>query len=95
MQQAIVLLQELLELGKQEQWDVFASRSKALAALDYRIIAAGELGATQAAQLQADLLQAQQLLQQVSQLAETEREQIIRHLVMISNQTKLNATYGP
>lgn len=92
--QLVPLLQELLLLAQQQRWDAFISKSEALAQLDYRIVAAAELDDSQAARLRADAELAQQLLAQVNQLAQQERQELAGHLQLMSTQSKLNATYG-
>lgn len=90
----IPLLQELLQLAQQQQWDAFISKSAELARLDYRVQPLSELDAAGAERLRADALLAQQLLAQVNQLALQEKQQLAEHLQLMSTQNKLDSTYG-
>lgn len=88
------LLQEMLLLAQRGDWDGFAERREQLAALDYRILSAEEVPTAEADSLRAELVQAQQLLQQLTMLAQLEQKQLSGQLVAMSNQNKLDATYG-
>ncbi|WP_174875687.1 hypothetical protein [Vogesella oryzae] len=84
----------MLLLAQRGDWDGFAERREQLAALDYRILSAEEVPAVEADILRAELGQAQQLLRQLTMLAQLEQKQLSGQLVAISNQSKLDATYG-
>lgn len=88
------LLQSLLQLAQQQQWDAFIEKSGELAMLDYRILSVDELPLGVADSLRQDILQAQALLQAVTQLAQQEQKQISNHLILLNNQVKLGAVYG-
>ena len=88
------LLQEMLQLAQRGDWDGFAQRREQLAALDYRILSAEEVPAAEIDSLRAELLQAQQLLQRLTVLAQRKQQQLSGQLVTMSNQNKLDATYG-
>ncbi|MEQ6291603.1 hypothetical protein ACFPAG_13410 [Vogesella sp. GCM10023246] len=84
----------MLLLAQRGDWDGFAERREQLAALDYRILSAEEVPTAEADSLRAELVQAQQLLQQLTMLAQLEQKQLSGQLVAMSNQNKLDATYG-
>lgn len=92
--QLLPLLQSLLQLAQQQQWDAFIEKSGELAMLDYRILSVDELPSGVADSLRRDILQAQTLLQAVTQLAQQEQKQLSNHLILLNNQTKLGAAYG-
>ncbi|MFC3531998.1 hypothetical protein ACFOLG_07345 [Vogesella facilis] len=94
VRQLLPLLQDMLLLAQRGDWDGFAERREQLAALDYRILSAEELSVAEADGLRAELLQAQLLLQQLTMLAQLEQKQLSGQLVTMSNQNKLDATYG-